>query len=459
MDFSASNTVLWNSLIQFGILGGGILLANTLRRKIPFMRQLLMPTAMIAGFVLLLLRHTGIINIDRSFMEMITYHSIAIGFIALTLRTPDRKDKVLKKNENLDIIKSGMLVISTYLLQAIAGTIVILIIAYTFHPDMFKSAGLLLPLGFGQGPGQATNIGNVYESTFGFAGGKSFGILVATIGLLWACIGGVTYLNIVVRKKNIPHLKDQFMHEEIHEPVADEGEIPLIEAIDKFTIQVSFVLMLYLATYLLSLLLSKILTPLSIGNILVPLIWGFNFLFGVVIALIFKAVLRTLRKTKLMTRQYTNNYMLNRIAGLAFDFMIASSITIIDFVDMKSLWIPLLILTTVGGILTMFYLNFASKRLYPNYKNEGLLSMYGMLTGTVSNGIMLLREIDPRFKTQAANNLVMSQPISIILGFPLLLLIGLAPKSDKMLYIVLIICIIYFIILNILLFRRKKKSS
>lgn len=458
MDFSASNTVLWNSMIQFGILGGSILIANTLRRKIPFLRQLLIPTAMIAGFLMLFLRHTGILNIDRSFMEMITYHSIAIGFIALTLRTPDRKDKVLKKNENVDIVRSGMLVISTYLLQAILGTIVILIVAYTFHPDMFKSAGLLLPLGFGQGPGQATNIGNVYEVTFGFAGGKSFGILVATIGLLWACIGGVTYLNIVVRKKKSTYLKDTSAHQEAHEPIADEGEIPLTEAIDKFTIQVSFVIMLYLATYVLSWLLSKLLSPLSIGSTLVPLIWGFNFLFGVIIALIFKAVLRALRKTKLMTRQYTNNYLLNRISGLAFDFMIASSIAIIDFVDMKTLWAPLLIMTTIGGILTLLYLNYATKRLYPNYKNEGLLSMYGMLTGTVSNGIMLLREIDPKFKTPAANNLVMSQPISIILGFPLLLLIGLAPKSDKMLYIVLVICIVYFIVLNILLFRKRRKS-
>ena len=39
MDYSAANTALWNVLIQFGILAAAIIVANILRRKIPFFRK------------------------------------------------------------------------------------------------------------------------------------------------------------------------------------------------------------------------------------------------------------------------------------------------------------------------------------------------------------------------------------------------------------------------------------
>ena len=52
MDFSSANSALWNPIIQMGVLAGLILLANTLRRKIKLIRNSLMPTAVLAGFLL-----------------------------------------------------------------------------------------------------------------------------------------------------------------------------------------------------------------------------------------------------------------------------------------------------------------------------------------------------------------------------------------------------------------------
>ena len=91
MDYSAANTALWNILIQFGILAAAIIVANILRRKIPFFRKSLMPTAVLAGFILLILRSVGIVKLDGAMMETITYHGIAIGFIAMSLRV-QKKD-------------------------------------------------------------------------------------------------------------------------------------------------------------------------------------------------------------------------------------------------------------------------------------------------------------------------------------------------------------------------------
>ena len=85
MDFSSANTALWAPLIQLGIIAMLILVANVLRRKIAFIRNSLMPTAVLAGFLMLLLRNIGFEVIDVVFLEGITYHAIALGFIALAL--------------------------------------------------------------------------------------------------------------------------------------------------------------------------------------------------------------------------------------------------------------------------------------------------------------------------------------------------------------------------------------
>ena len=56
MDFSSANVELWSPIIQIGIIASLILCANVLRRKIAFIRNSLMPTAVLAGFLLLILR-------------------------------------------------------------------------------------------------------------------------------------------------------------------------------------------------------------------------------------------------------------------------------------------------------------------------------------------------------------------------------------------------------------------
>ena len=86
--------------------------------------------------------------------------------------------------------------------------------------------------------------------------------------------------------------------------------------------------------------------------------------------------------------------------------------------------------------------------------------MFGMLTGTISSGILLVREIDPKFETPAANNLVSGSSTAVIFGVPVVLLVGMSPKSDLMTYIVLGICLVYYAFLMfVALFKRKKKVA
>lgn len=454
MDFSAANTSLWNGVLQFGIIAGVILLANVLRRKIPFLKKSLAPTAVIGGFLLLLLRNTNIMPIDTAMLEMITYHGIALGFIALTLQRPTKE----KKADGGTTAKGGALIVSTYLVQGILGLVITLGLAYTFMPDLFKAAGILLPMGYGQGPGQANNVGSAYEA-LGFAGGRSFGLAIAAAGYLCACVFGVIYLNVLNKRKQLSRRDDK---SEVSGSVTvdtfqDKGEIPISESVDKLSVQVALVLLVYFLTFLVSWGIDELLLAVAPGvaATVSPLLWGFNFIVGSVIAMLCRSLFTGLRKLRVMTRQYQNNYLLSRISGLAFDVMIVAGIGSIDIGDLSGLWVPFLLMAILGGVVTFFYLKWMCKKIYPDYYYEGFLSLYGMMTGTISSGILLLREVDPHFETPAANNLITGSSMAIIFGVPMLLLISLAPESVAMTFVTLGLMVVYLALLLIFIWKYK----
>lgn len=458
MDFSSANTELWGWMIQIGVIAGVILFANVLRRKLLFVQKSLMPTAVIAGFILLAIRLSGLIYIDSVFLEQLTYHMLALGFIAMSLRTPE-------KNEGSTPfigLKSGALIVSTYLVQAITGLIISILLGLTIMPDLFKASGILLPMAYGQGPGQANNVGSTYE-TLGMAGGRSFGLSLAAAGYLCACIVGVIFLNIFNNKGRLQKIEEK---ETVSGSVTVDtfqahDEIPVAESIDKFSIQFALVALVYLLTYFVTDSITALLALISPGlaSTVSTLLWGFNFIIGSALAILVRVAFKNLRRFKVMNHQYQNNYLLSRMSGLAFDLMIVAGIASINLEDLSGYWVPFILMAIAGGVVTYFFLLYVCKKIYPGYVNEGFFSMYGMLTGTLSSGILLLREIDPELKTPAANNLVIGSSFGIIFGAPMLVLVSLAGESDLMTYVTFGLCIIYLLILLLIIFKVGKKNE
>lgn len=454
MDYSELNTELWRPIILVGIIASITLFANVIRQKISFIRKSYIPTAVLAGFILLLLRSLNIVHIRQEFLELITYHGIAIGFIAMSLRVKREKTTDTYKIA----VKSGALIVSTYLVQAITGLVISLFLVLTFMPQFFPASGILLAMGFGQGPGQANNVGSTYES-LGFVGGQSYGLAIAASGYLIACTVGVFFLN--KRKSKITKYTDETSNDTPIDIFQDEDEIPISQSIDKLSIQVALIVFVYLLTFGILVGVSRLLSLISPGvaNTLSPILWGFNFIFASAIASGVAALISVLRKKGIMKRQYQNNYLLNRISGLAFDIMIVAGIASINFTDIAKLWIPFIVTILLGALVTYLYLKFMSNKIYKGYENEAFLSMFGMLTGTISSGVLLVREIDPEYKTPAANNLVTGSGAAIVFGAPLLVLIGMAPKSLTMTFIVLGLIIVYLALLIFLILRLNKSKD
>ena len=245
MDYSAANTALWNIVIQLGLIAGAILVCNMLRNKVKFIRSAMMPVAVMAGFVLLILKYTGLIRIDGEIMEILVYHGIALGFIAMSLRVTNRE----ANHSDHAALKSGAIIVSSYMVQGVIGLVISITLGYTVMPGLFKASGLLLPMGFGQGPGQANNVGTSYQN-LGFAGGRSFGLAIAAAGYLCACIVGVILLNVLARRGSVKPAK-RFSDDDLSVGFfQDQNELPVADSVDRLSVQLAMVLVTYLVTYL-----------------------------------------------------------------------------------------------------------------------------------------------------------------------------------------------------------------
>ena len=464
-DFS-----VWSFVITLGLLLLAMIAANILRNTIKPLRRLMIPSSVLGGFLLLLVmwllrRFAGIELLNTVTLETLTYHGLGLGFAAMALRNMDKKQDARSKTGAFD---SGVAVVCGYLMQAVIGLIVTLIL-YKLMNSFFAS-GILLPMGYGQGPGQAYNWGHTYETQYGFESGTSFGLTVAAMGFVSASLGGVIFLNHLRRKGVIQGQLGEDVTDRLKvSDFTSEGEIPLSESMDKFTIQMALVfgayLLAYLFMYALNLLAESGLLG-GLGSTLQSLVWGFQFLFSTLAAILLKTVLRALKKKGVIKREYTNNFMQNRISGFMFDIMVVASIAAIDLSAFTEpgFFVPLAIICVLGAVGTYGYHRYICKRVFPLYEYEAFASLYGMQTGTASTGAILLRELDPDFKTQAADNLVYHQLWACVFGFPIMLLMGVAPKSPTHAVITAIICFALFAVFNVILLRKslfkgKKKKT
>ena len=456
------NGQVWSFVITMFYLFLAMIVANALRNTIRPLRKLLIPSSVLGGLLLLFAgfvykKATGNELIPTATLETLTYHGLGLGFVAMSLRNIEKKQDKRSKSGAFD---TGVTVVSGYLLQGTAGMIISLACYYLF--DSFWASGCLLCMGYGQGPGQAYNWGHNYEVLYGFEGGTSFGLTVAAMGFIAASIGGVIYLNKLRRKGIIKTSGDGYYANEqlTAEEIGGKDEIPLAESMDKFTVQLALVFIAYIAAYLFMKGVDMIIETGVLGdfgyNTVRPLLWGFNFLFGTVFAILEKAILRGLKKVGVVKREYTNVFMQNRIAGFMFDVMVVASIAAINLSAFRehTFVIPLTLICVAGGFATYFYLQFLCKRVFPQYPHEAFLSLYGMQTGTASTGVILLREADPNFETQASDNLVYHQPWAIVFGFPMLLLLPVAAQSVGKTWLTLLLTVLMFAALQLIVFRR-----
>ena len=453
-DFTMANyDAVWAFLVQLGLLLMFLMLGNILRRTIPLFRKCLIPSALLGGGLLLIVniicKQFGFMLVDNRLMQVITYHCLAIGFAAMSLKT----EKSTHKTNSAQVLEFGALQGGTYMLQAFVGLgTTILLFLFTRYGESVISyiCGLILPLAFGQGPGNALSWDINFTNTPAaqFAGNGSFGLSLASIGFVVASVFGVLYIN-VYKKRGQIQVRDSVRSNESAEDANSANEIPDNESVDKFTLQVGFVALAYALSFGFMYLLG------IISNFTNSIAWGFNFLWASLAAMLIKLVVKRLRKQNLMHREYINNYQMDRISGFSFDLMIVAGVAAIEINDIKNYILPIVILSLIGTLITYVYIRKVSKECFCGFEHEFFLMSFGTLTGTASNGMILTKEIDPNLKTPTSSLYILSNFPAMVMIAPLLFLLSFAGQS---LSNAIIACAIFFALwlaYTVFLFRRR----
>ena len=454
-DFTMANYgAVWSFLVQLGLLLLFLMLGNILRRTIPLFRKCLIPSALLGGVLLLVVnmitKSFGVVLVDNRMMQVITYHCLAIGFAAMSLKT----EKTNVKAKRSQVFEFGALQGGTYMLQAFTGlaiTIGFFLLTRYGKTVISYVCGLILPLGFGQGPGNALTWDVNYTNTPAtqFFGNGSFGLSLASIGFVVASVFGVLHINIGKKKGHI-QIRETRDTEEFVDPTNPCGnEIPDNESVDKFSIQMGFVALAYAIAFGFMYLLG------ILSDFINSIAWGFNFLWASLAAMAIKPVVKLLQKRNLMHRNYINNYQMDRISGFSFDLMIVAGVAAIEINDIKNYILPIVILSLVGTVITYIYIRRVAKHCFADCEHEFFLMSFGTLTGTASNGMILMKEIDPGLKSPVSSLYILSNFPAMVMIAPLLLLLGFAGKSFTNACIACGIFFTLWLVYTIFLFRKK----
>jgi glutamate:Na+ symporter, ESS family len=425
MDFS------WKIVIDAGVISAALVVAGFLRTRLRFLQRFMVPNALTAGFILLPVYNylAPLVGHGEHRLGDLAYHLLNLSFIAMTLRKPPERSK--ERNGAVLGMATGML--SQYAIQALTG----LLLAYAFivflMPSLNPAFGLFLPLGFALGPGQAYAIGRGWER-MGFEGAGTVGLTIAAIGYLWACFVGIILINRGMKKGWIKaDAASAFRDKAFLTGFMDRGKDNPVgarlttdsEAVDSFSFHAAVTGFTYFLSFLflsgLSWLLGFAGKP---GQDLAASFWGINFIFSAIVAIVLRRIIDALGLGR-----HLDDDTLSRISGFSVDYMVAGSIAAISLVFVGRYWLPIIVLSTVCGIVTTITVPWWSSRMFKDLRFERMIMIYGVTTGTLSTGLALLRVLDPEFRTRVSSDYMLASGLTFVLAIPFILCINLPAQA------------------------------
>jgi len=446
----------WDIIIYFLLIGVLLFIGKILKKNVPFLNRIVLPTALLGGVIGLLFSSVfipGSYQIDVEVMTAIVYHALALGFISLTL-------KRTKTDNKKKLWSTGMVITSTYALQGFIGILMVLL----FWSDKFVGAGMLLPLGFGQGPGLATSFGGMWSEMLN-GHGVALGASYAFLGFVFGGTIGVLAINILSRRKGVEKTK-RYWDDSLQKTNIEIDTVREISVLDGLTVQVVVLFVIYGLVWLTLFLLEGVLLSLGdIGTTIFNLLSGFNFILGIAYALIYKQIIKRMEKKGRNLNFMTNDYILSNISSLCFNFMITGAVLTITIDFLTDFGWLLISISLVGGFATLFYVRYLTKKVYSNFKDEYFVGLFGMMSGVASTGIALLKGLDRNLESPVAEEMVLGSGTAITMAIPLfgfLMLPSLGyGKSYESLFelIALFGCLLYCLVMFTILMYRSKKNK
>lgn len=445
------------SAILFAVflLAVGVSLRVTLKP----LQWIFVPASIVGGlFGLALIQMTGNQN-HAALTQLQSWPGmlIAVVFACMFL---DRGSRSLRQSLGL-AGREGIVVWIVVLGQTAVGLLCTWLLIQPWF-DVPNSFGMLIETGFAGGHGTAAAMGAVFESeNVGLADGLDLGLFMATVGLVFSVISGVVYVNLAIRlgwlgNKERIDLIQGLENRGAPEPVA-KGTVRS-EVVDPLVFQLLIVGAAFGLGYAMKESVTSItqsMGPAAVetgvasdqaveANVenaaaakadqeftkrasLAGTVGDFPlFIYALLGGLIVRQLMHFAGIDDLIDR-----LSIQRISGVAMEFLIVSAITTLRIESIAGVAGPLAILLVAAFAWTGFCLLFVSRRLLPGayWFQLGILN-YGMSTGTTATGFTLLKIVDKDLSSGAAEDYALAAPLSspfvggglLTIGLPLLVL-------------------------------------
>lgn len=384
MEFSALNLlydIAWMSALM--------LIAKVIRSKISFIQKLYIPSALIAGFMGLL-AGKQFLNVIPFSSEISNYAGILIAFVFGSM--------FIGNKAKVSFRRMFSSVGDSFLINAaaeIAQFGLFILLGIVVFPILFKKInpafGLMLPAGFVGGHGTAAAIGSVLVDS-GWTDATSIGQTFVTIGLLGGILGGVTMINIGARKgntaiiKSVEDLQEEMLTGLVKENNRSEFGQNTVNAmsIDTLTWHFSLILVAVGMAYGVNAILKMLLPSVSFP------VYGLALVCSIVLQGILKIV---------NLDEYVDKKIVTHIGSSATDYLVAFGVASINISVVVKYLIPIIVLSVIGFIFVITWFWIVSPSFFRDYWFERGIYIFGLSTGVMATGVILLRVTDPEFKS------------------------------------------------------------
>ncbi|CAM4132480.1 sodium/glutamate symporter [Jeotgalicoccus halotolerans] len=396
----AIDSGILNSLL-FYIMVMGLLLvvAVFIRIKLKVFKKYFIPASLIAGVLGIIFGPFGIGIFSE---EMVSAWGALAGILISIVFAPMLLG--VKKSENKGKSKlmirhlifsytASLLQIGVPLLAAS-----LLILPFFDVPEIFAT---IIEVGWAGGHGTAAGMFEVYDA-LGWDEGGSLAVTTATIGIVFGIVSGIIMINIAVKKGYSAVIKDQkdISTEDTEDIIpVDKQTANSVETVNPDMIEsTAFHIGLIGIAIILGWFMQQVLNIFVTGIPLFPL--------AMIGGLIVNAVIMRTKYSITVDKK-----TLNRIQGVALDFLILGAVASIQIPVVVEFALPLIILTVVTVGLMMWYFYYLGPRFFPKEWFENAIVHYGAYSGVTAIGLMLLRTADPKMETEAGQGFALRAPL------------------------------------------------
>ena len=380
----------WTIVVDLGIISALMLLGKLIRVKVKGIQRFLIPPAVIAGILGLILgpEVLGWLPLSGS---LGTYAGILIAFVfaALPFTSTSKAREVAKVKRMWGYSQGGML-----LQWGFGGLLGILILGKIW--PLNDSFGITMPAGFCGGHGSAAALGDAFAN-FGQDEVLTLAMTSATVGIICSIILGLIYLRIGTKRgwsaclteaENLPEeLRTGLVQPENRKSIG-EGMFSTI-SISTLTFNLSVIALVVLGGYLISKGVTRMAPSLELP------VFSCSYIVGMLVKMVCD-------RTKVSERICPETS--SSLSGAFTDYLVAFGIASIKISVVTQYLVPMIILFACGLLFTTCYVFFAAKHIFKEYWFEKAMFSWGWFTGTMAMGMALLRIADPESRSHCVDH-------------------------------------------------------